>query len=338
MSFTGPVRGSGLMIHWAEPGWFLLFVLVPLPWLFERARPRIGWPTLDGFPGKRSFRAGLRRSIPLALRGLAIACLAVALARPQSVGGQTRIAGQGVAIVVALDHSPSMNTVDFPSGEGAISRLDAARETVRRFVEGRPDDLLGLVVFANHPDPACPPTLDHAFLLETVRTVRPARPGERGTNLGDAIGQALEDIHKATPRKKVIILLTDGRNSPAVPRPLDPEAAARLARELRVTLHTIAIGRPDASANRPDDAAEPEAPDFELLRRLARIGGGRPFVASDAHSLDQVFKAINALEKSPVQSTIRTHYREHYGPAVVAALSLLVLDRLLSGGRSRRLP
>ena len=120
--------------------------------------------------------------------------LAVALARPQTVGGVTRIAGQGVAIVVALDQSSSMKAADFPADRGTrrISRLEAAKTTFTRFVEGRPDDLIGLVVFANYPDLACPPTLDHRSLVETVAAIGPARPGDDGTNIGDAIAGALE--------------------------------------------------------------------------------------------------------------------------------------------------
>ena len=108
--------------------------------------------------------------MPAFLRGLAIAGLAVALARPQTVGGRTRIAGQGVAIVVMLDQSSSMKAMDFPADRGTrtISRLEAAKMTFTRFVEGRPDDLIGVVAFANYPDSVCPPTLDHAFLAEAV--------------------------------------------------------------------------------------------------------------------------------------------------------------------------
>src|SRR4051812_39769984 len=240
----------------AEPGWLLLLILVPLPWLFRRARPRLAWPTLDGFAhGKGS---GLRRFgfVPLLLRGTAIAAMAFALARPQSVGGRTWIAGQGVSIVVALDHSSSMNNVDFPAvgegeGEGKgdgerLSRLEAAKSTFIRFVEGRPDDLIGLVVFANEPDLAWPPTLDHASLVERARDVKTAGRGEDGTNIGDAIAWSLDALRASAPKKKVLILLTDGRNSPARvagTEPLDPEEAAGLARELGVTLHTIAVGK-----------------------------------------------------------------------------------------------
>src|SRR5262249_18782468 len=124
-----------------------------------------------------------------------------------------------------------------------LSRLEAARRTVSRFVAGRPDDLLGLVVFANYPDLIGPPTLDHAFLMEALRRVRPARPGDDGTNIGNAIIWGLRALRVTAPTKKVLVLLTDGENRPAGPS-TDPEAAARLARELGVTLHTIAVGRP----------------------------------------------------------------------------------------------
>ena len=129
------------------------------------------------------------RFLPAIFRGLALAALAVALARPQSVGGLIRIAGRGLAIVVALDQSSSMNTVDFTVDQATrnISRLDAAKTTFISFVEGRPDDLIGLVVFADYPDLSCPPTSDHRSLVENVEAIRPARPSDDGTNIGDAM-------------------------------------------------------------------------------------------------------------------------------------------------------
>jgi Ca-activated chloride channel homolog len=328
----------------SEPAWLVLWLFVPLPWLQARARPRIAWPSLIGFERTRPTWVDRLRNLPVALRALAIAFLVVALARPRTVGGTTRIAGQGVAIVVALDHSSSMNAVDFPSDQGPISRLDAARRTLAKFIEGRPDDLIGLVVFANYPDRKAAPTLDHAFLLESARALRSARPGDDGTNIGDAIALALGDLKQARPRKKVLVLLTDGRNEPAVPRPLDPEAAARLAHDLGITLHTIAIGqaggivRPHEADTRLNITSEVAGPDYDLLARLAKIGGGRAFAATNAHALDQVFQSIDALEKSPVRGEVRTRYRERYGPWVGSALVLLALDRFLSAGRLRRLP
>lgn len=323
----------------AEPGWLILLFLIPLPWVSSRLRLRLAWPNLAYFEGARGF-ALLLGTLPLVARSLAIACIAVGLARPQSVAGQTRIAARGVAIVVALDQSSSMNTADFPSGKSRVSRLAAAKETVTQFVAGRPDDLIGLVVFANYPDLACPLTLDHEFVRDVVRSVRPAQPGDDGTNLGDAIVWALDSLEDSTPKKKVLILLTDGRNSPAVPRPTDPIEAAAIAAGLGVRVHTIAIGsaRDAEAVAKPPGAIEAEGPDLQLLERLAAAGGGRAFVATDAPALARVFATIDALEKSPVRGEVRMRYREWYGPCAGAALGLLLCDRLLSWGRARRLP
>lgn len=331
-------------VRLAEPTWLILLVLVPVPWLLVRLRPRLAWPAVGPVASLRPRGLRALRHLPVGLRALAIACLVVALARPQTVGGQTRIAAHGVSIVVALDHSSSMKAPDFQSDSRPISRLEAARRTFATFVEGRPDDLVGLVVFANYPDLACPPTLDHTFLLEASQRVRPARAGDDGTNLGDAVAWSLEALRHTATRKKVLVLLTDGRNQPAVPNPLDPEAAARLARDLGVKLHTIAVGRAGGRIRQIepttglDRITQVESPDFALLERMAEIGNGQAFVASDAQALEEVFRTIDALEKSPVQATIRTRYDERFAFWVVLAVVLLVLDRLLSAARLRRLP
>jgi Ca-activated chloride channel homolog len=331
-------------VRLAEPGWLFLLILIPIPWIWVRARPRLSWPSLRGFARGPRAAAGVTRHLPALLRSLAIACLALALARPQTVGGQTRIKARGVAIMVVLDHSSSMKATDFPSDEGPQSRLEAAKRTFQRFVIGRPDDLIGLVVFANYPDLACSPTLDHNFLLETANRLRSAKAGDDGTNIGDAIALGLDALRAASPQKKVLILLTDGRNEPAVPSPLDPEAAAELARELGITLHTIAVGQPEGLVRRAESVtglnvvADVGVPDFALLESLAKIGGGRAFVAADTRSLDQVFQTIDTLEKSPVSGKILTRYRERFAPWVGLAAAFLVLDRLLSSGWLRRLP
>jgi Ca-activated chloride channel family protein len=142
----------------------------------------------------------------------------------------------------------------------------------------------------------------------------------------------------------VLILLTDGVNSPAVPEPLDPEAAARLARDLGVTLHTIAVGRAGGLVRFREPVtglaipAEVEGPDLALLDASPGSAGAARSSPPTPGSLAEVFRTIDALEKSPVRGTVRTRYRERYAPWVGLALALLVLDRLLAGGRLRRLP
>jgi Ca-activated chloride channel family protein len=333
-------------MQFAQPGWLWLLMLVPMPWLFSRRRARIQWPSLEGLPPRRRIGLAWLQWLPSGLRGLAVACLAVALARPQTVGGITRIAAKGVAIVIALDDSSSMNTVDFPVDRGIrkISRLEASRATVAQFVEGRPDDLIGLVVFANYPELACPPSLDHPFVLDAVRAVRAARPGDDGTNIGDAMAYGIDALLRASPLKKLLVLLTDGNNEPAVPKPLDPEQAAILARDFGVTVHTIAIGRLDGLPGQtaPDEPvaarADGSGPNFALLERLAELTGGRSFAATDSEGLTDVFKTIDALEKSPVRGQILTRYNDHYRVITLAALVILIAERILAFGRLRRLP
>jgi Ca-activated chloride channel family protein len=330
----------------AQPGWLWLLALMPLPWFLERARPRITWPGFEGIPLPGRFGWIRLRWLPAVLQGLAIGALAVALARPQTVGGKTRIAGQGVAIVLALDQSSSMNVTDFPADRGLrmISRLDAAKATFARFVEGRPEDLIGLVAFANYPDTICPPTLNHTFLLGNSAALRSARPGDDGTNIGDAMALGLEALLEVHPKKKVLVLLTDGNNQPAVPHPLDPEQAAILARDLGVVVHTIAIGRAGGvvhGVERTTDLpfiTEVEGPNLPLLERLAEITGGISFTATDALMLNDVFRKIDELEKSPVRGQILTRYEEHFTVWAGLALGLLFVNRLLAQGRLRRLP
>jgi Ca-activated chloride channel family protein len=333
--------------HFAHPGWLWLLLLMPLPAILERARPKITWPSFESFPPRHRIGWYWLRALPALARGLAIGSLAIALAQPQTVGGVTRIAGHGVAIVVALDHSSSMKAADFPIEHGTrlISRLDAAKATLIRFVEGRSDDLIGLVIFANEPDLACPPTLDQKFMIDSVRAVRPARPLEDGTNIGSAIAWATDALLVAPPKKKVLVLLTDGNNDPATPYPpLDPEEAASIAGALGITLHTIAIGRTGRGTQGIDPGLKKavmpdvEGPNLKLLERLSQLTGGRPFAATDADALDKVFQTIDALEKSPVRGQILTRYDEHYAPWAGLAMGLLILDRLLALGRLRRLP
>lgn len=274
--------------------------------------------------------------MPLVLRSLLFVTLAVALARPQSVLGRERRATRGVAIVVALDASSSMTARDFPGPQGLLTRREAARSTLERFVAARPDDLIGLVSFARLPDSSCAPTLDHDFVIETAAALGTTTPDQDGTNLGDALVWALRDVQGTGSPRRVIVLLTDGRNEPGLAEALEPEAAATLVRQQGVVLHTIAIGARAEQTSAVEGMTS--GPDHERLRRLAALGGGDFFEAANSQALERVFEQIDRLERRAIQGTIRLRYREHFGPWALAALGLLVTDRLLNAGRFRRLP
>src|SRR5262249_4041622 len=158
------------------------------------------------------------------------------------------------------------------------------------------------------------------------RAVRTARPDEDGTNIGDAIVWSLEALRRAPPKKKVLILLTDGRNRPARGAgrpPIEPAAGADWGARRRGTLHSLAAGKAggvrdtlEPATQLERAAGEVEGPDLALLERLAGIGQGHAFRATDAAALSRVFATIDSLEKSPVRGEVRTRYREEYGPWV----------------------
>lgn len=328
--------------HLAEPIALFALILALLPWIAAWRRRRLAWPTMDGFRGVSSIKARLLRFLPDVLLSLVMVLLAIALARPQAIGGQTRIAAKGVAIVVAIDRSASMNTEDFTqTGDKKESRLNAAKATLSKFVAGRTDDLIGVITFADVPRRISPPTLDHGFVLDAVRAIRPARSGEGGTNLGHAIAFGLGDLQGITAPRKVLILLTDGRDSPAVSdtvKPIAPEEAAALAKLLGITLHTIAVGGPATKVRIEDLAKMPvsdSGPDLQRLELLAKLGGGKAFAANDAESLSEVFKEIDDLERSPFVGTLKTRYREGYPILVIAAIVCLIVERYLRTGPLR---
>lgn len=330
---------------WGRPWGFWALLLVPTPWLWGFFRGRIGWSSVGLFPKSRITTGTLFAWAPNVLQAAAIGALAIALARPQTVGGRTYIKARGVTIVVALDRSSSMKTSDVATPQGPISRIEAARRAFVRFVVGRPDDLIGLVSFANYPDTTCPPTLDHKVLLESIEALKTARAGDDGTTLGDAIAWALHVARDTSPQKKVVVLITDGHDSPGVSNPLDPIDAASLAARLGITVHTIAIGpasgverRRQADTAGLDLIRETEGPDIALLEKIAIAGGGRAFVATDSAALDLIFQALDSLEKSPLTGKIEIRYKEHYQAWILAAIAALTLERIVVAGRLRRLP
>ncbi len=349
------------LVQFAEPSWFLLLGFAAVPWIAYRRRARLTWPTLDGFRAENA-GGGLDRLgfVPPLLRGLTIICLVIGLARPQSAGEQIRISGRGVAIALVLDRSSSMNTADFPvpGSKIKVRRLDAAKQTLERFLAARTDDLIGVVAFANLPDTIAEPSLDRQFTWDAIRLVRPAGAGDDGTDIGGAIAWGLGLIRPTSPQHKVLILLTDGRHAPGSTGALDPIVAAEVAHGLGITLHTVAIGAPPQpdpprdqtkippgppsdpikTATPPPPTAEGDGPDLDLLRRLAERGQGRSFVATDLDTLAAIFEAIDALESSSIQGTIRTVYSERFGPWVLAAILLIGADLALSSGRLRRVP
>lgn len=330
------------MLRFATPAVLLLLPLAGLAaWALDRRRrladARLAMPLPVPASRLRPSRwLRLDRAVPW-LRGGALALGLAALARPQTGARVETVSSLGVDIVIALDVSGSMRCEDVRPD----ARLDLAKRTVARFVEGRPDDRIGLVVFGSFAVTRCPPTLDHEMLGQFVEETGYAAPGEEGTAIGMGLATAVRRLSGSSARSKVVVLVTDGRNNQGQ---IGPEAAAEAARALGVRVYTIGVGSEGEAACPVDTPLGPryvharQDLDEPLLRRIAEATGGRYFRAGDVASLAEAFGAIDRLEKTRLDSRVRMHYTERFPLVLFPAAVLFGLERLLLATRLRRIP
>src|SRR5262245_19348204 len=216
------------MFHFATPLCLLLLLLVPplIWWWLRRRRAAVSYPGEGLLAGLPPGRARAARVGGATLRAVALTCLALALSGPRWPDLRTPLEAEGIAIFMVVDVSGSMGERDFDWEGLPITRLEAAQRAFRLFVaggmaegvkgrfEGRPTDLVGLVTFATRPEVNCPLTLSHSALLRLLDAEQPrAVPGDSETNLSDALALALDRLRSAGPRRKVLVLLTDGEHN-----------------------------------------------------------------------------------------------------------------------------
>jgi Ca-activated chloride channel family protein len=276
------------------------------------------------------------RGLPV-LRGIVLVLLAVALARPQAGDEIRTVSTYGVDILVALDVSTSMMAEDFPG-----NRLEEARRTVKRFIDARPVDRIGLVVFAGLAVTRCPVTLDHAMLHQFLDEVDFAPRDQDGTALGMGLAAAVNRLRDSEAKSKIVVLVTDGRNNRGQ---IGPQAAAEAARALGIKVYTVGVGT-EGEAPVPVDIGplgrrvvmQRVDLDEPLLREIAEKTDGRYFRATDADTLAEVFATIDALEKTETKSRVRMLYTELFWILLAPGFGLLLFERLLVSTRLRRIP
>jgi Ca-activated chloride channel family protein len=326
-----------------EAPWFLALIPVVLAaaWLLHRRRrshsARLAVP--GGALRARLAATGwvrIERTLPW-LRGVALCLVVVALARPQSGASETTVSTYGVDIVVALDASGSMRAEDFRP----LNRLAVAKRTVAEFVEKRPDDRIGLVVFAGLATTRCPLTLDHVMLRQFLDEVQFPSQEEDGTAIGMGLATAVARLKASPARSKVIVLVTDGRNNRGQ---IGPDTATEMAKALGIRVYTVGVGT-EGEAPVPIDTPlgrryvyQQLDLDEGLLKSVAERCGGRFFRAQDADGLRQVFESINALEKTRQESRQRILYTERFALALLPAALVFGFERLLARTRLRRIP
>lgn len=335
------------MIDFAHPE---LAALLPISailgvWWLRRRRPALRYSDLRlvaGLPG--GGRAVRARWGGAGLRAVAGGLIVLAAANPRTPDLRTRIPADGIAIVLALDVSGSMATPDFGPADGpSVTRLAAAQTTFRRFVEGgpadggdpfpgRPTDQIGLVTFAAVPRTACPLTLNHSVLLAVLADQTPQTGVNAGTNVGDALAEALIRLDAAGDKPKVLILLSDGEHNVegGPDGPLTPRQSAQLAANLNVPVYAIDCGGESAEDQRTAGR--------EVLRAVADMTGGRFFTADSEADLRAVYREIDTLERRPAVTNQYRRYHE-YGPWLGSAgVAVLTLLGLLERTRWRRFP
>lgn len=353
-------------MHYESPWSFLLLLVVPvLLWLRRHSvrNSTIRFPATDhAVAAGNSWRRKLRW-FPMLMRALALVCLIFALARPQRGIERIRDVNHGIAIMMVLDRSTSM-AQEMKYGGEQLNRFEAAKRIFRDFVlgngralPGRPNDLVGMIAFARYPDTVCPLTLAHGVLPRFLDTAFLAdRQSEDGTAIGDALALAAARLKTAEEtlarqaagragrrkdydiKSKVIILLTDGENNAGK---RSPQEAARLAAEWGMKVYAIGIGgtggavfqTPFGSFQVPGSQR-----DDSVLQGVAETTKGRYWKAEDAESLLAVYKEIDRLEKSEIESVRFIDYREKFPAPAIAGLCFLLVEVLSGATLFRRIP
>ncbi|MDG1481909.1 MAG: VWA domain-containing protein [Myxococcota bacterium] len=322
------------MIEWAAPWWFLALPLaLAAPWL--SGRPAVAFSALSLLAPRRTFRLMIAW-LPALLSSIGLALLVAALARPQLVDRERVIETEGLDIFLVLDTSGSMDIADYTFSGSRVSRLYVAREVIADFVEGRPDDRVGLVVFGEEALAAMPLTLDHSGMSAYVRQIPLGMAGQRATVVGDAIAIASQNLVELEAESRLMILVTDGRSNAGQ---IDPLEAASAAAALGIRIYTIGIGASGEQgglfgmfSSRGSDLDE------ESLSQIASMTGGQYFRAETTRALRQVYETIDDLEKTTAESVVYVHTEERFAPWLVGGLVLLLLSTLLGETWLRRLP
>jgi Ca-activated chloride channel family protein len=328
-------------IEFAAPLFFWLWLLVPvLIWwrIRSRGKPQAAFKvsSLEGL--KRmpvSWKARFRPAM-FVCRLLAFILLVAALARPQRSDVTETINSEGIDIVLCLDVSGSMLAQDFHP-----NRIEAAKKVALDFVEHRPTDRIGLVIFAGESFTQCPITTDHAVLENQLRKVNSGML-EDGTAIGMGLATSVDRLRDSKAKSKVVILLTDGVNNTGL---VDPVTALEIAKAYKVRVYTIGVGTQGVApypVPMPGGGVQLQNMEVQideaLLQRIAKETGGQYFRATGNSSLANIYGQIDQMEKTKMEISSYKRYEELFYPLALAALFFLLLEILLRYTVFRSLP
>jgi Ca-activated chloride channel family protein len=318
-------------VTFLNPEFFWLFLLIPvaIAWLFWRRNkqtPTLKVSSLRGFQSTNSILAKLHPFLHV-LRLLALSSLIIAMARPRTVdiSNKTKTT-KGIDIVMAVDVSGSMLAKDLKP-----NRMEALKRVASDFVQERPNDRIGLVVYAAEAYTKSPVTSDKAVILDAISSIKYDNVLQDGTGIGMGLTTAINRLKDSKAKSKVIILLTDGVNNAGF---IEPETASDIAQQYGIKVYTIGIGT-NGMAEFPY-AIAPNGQflfrmmqveiDVKLLQSIAQKTGGKYFRATGNEKLAQIYNEINKLETTEIEELKFYDYDEKYRPFVWIAGILLLAE------------
>ena len=316
-------------IEFTQPYFFGLFILIPIMifWYFRTQKTRTATIQVSttAAKGLSSFKTSIRH-LPFIFRILAVSCIIIALAHPQTRDEQQKAEGEGIDIVLCIDVSGSMTAQDLTP-----NRLEAAKQVAIDFVNKRPTDRIGIVIFSGESFTQCPVTSDHAVLVSAIQNIRNGLL-EDGTAIGSGLSTSVDRLRSSTTKSKIVVLLTDGENNGGL---IDPKTAKEIAKAFGIKVYTIGVGT-DGSVQQPVNTGlgvvmqtQKVSIDEKLLTEIANETDGKYFRAKDNESLSSIYSTIDQLEKSKVEITNSIHYEDKFFPCVAAAILFLLIEVLL---------
>ncbi|GAB5538414.1 MAG: VWA domain-containing protein [Salibacteraceae bacterium] len=320
------------MLNWefANPEFLYALIILPaiIAWYvlsFRKKHPSLSYSG-TGFLTHTGLKTKLIH-VPFSLRILAIGTLIVALSRPQSATSWQDVTTEGIDIVIALDVSGSMLARDFKP-----DRLEAAKEVGVEFIQSRPTDRIGLVVYAGESFSQCPLTTDHDKLVNLFEGIKHGMI-EDGTAIGMGLANAVNRLKESDAKSKVIILLTDGENTAGS---IPPVTAAEIAATFGVKVYTIGVGTIGQAPYPAKDMFGRTVMqmydvkiDEETLQQIAEITNGKYFRATDKDKLQEIYNEIDQLEKTIIEETQYEKKNEEFLPLTLLALGMIILEQFL---------
>jgi len=326
--------------EFVNPEFFWLFLLLPVAvawyvWKRNQQTAAVKMSSIKGFQTGSNWLAKFKH-ILFVLRLGALSFFIIAMARPRNVDETTRVKKtEGIDIIMAIDISASMLARDLKP-----NRLEALKEVAGNFVKDRPNDRIGIVIYAGESYTLTPLTSDKSIVIKAIEDIKFNTVIEGGTAIGMGLATSVNRLKESTAKSKVVILLTDGVNNTGF---IDPKIAAELAIEFDIKVYGIGIGTTGTAmspvALNPNGTFQyaniPVEIDEELLKEISAASGGKYFRATSTTKLEEIYEEINSLERTEIEEFQYTHYEEMFRKFLLLGFMLLLLEVVLKNSLFR---